>query len=48
MKTARGPGTLFDFEACGVGPWVYDLACYWRKRIGLMTVGELHPQAGFA
>lgn len=26
--------TLFDFEACGTGPLVYDLACYWRKRVG--------------
>lgn len=26
--------TLFDLEVCGVGPCVYDLACYWRQRIG--------------
>jgi Ser/Thr protein kinase RdoA (MazF antagonist) len=25
--------TLFDFEVCGMGPLVYDLACYWRKRV---------------
>lgn len=27
--------TLFDLEACGIGPCAYDLACYWRKQIGL-------------
>jgi Ser/Thr protein kinase RdoA (MazF antagonist) len=25
--------TLFDFESCAIGPYAYDLACYWRKRI---------------
>jgi homoserine kinase type II len=27
--------TLFDLERCGTGPRAYDLACYWRLRIGL-------------
>jgi Ser/Thr protein kinase RdoA (MazF antagonist) len=25
--------TIFDFEACAIGPYVYDVACYWRKLI---------------
>jgi Ser/Thr protein kinase RdoA (MazF antagonist) len=25
--------TLLDFEVCGTGPLVYDLACYWRKHV---------------
>lgn len=25
--------TLFDLESCGFGPSVYDLACYFRKRV---------------
>jgi Ser/Thr protein kinase RdoA (MazF antagonist) len=25
--------TIFDFESCGVGPYVYDVACYWRKHV---------------
>jgi Ser/Thr protein kinase RdoA (MazF antagonist) len=37
--------TLFDFEACGLGPCVYDLACYWRKRIGLAPPGAPPPSA---
>jgi Ser/Thr protein kinase RdoA (MazF antagonist) len=27
-----GP-TIFDFDSCGVGPCVYDVACYWRKHV---------------
>jgi Ser/Thr protein kinase RdoA (MazF antagonist) len=37
--------TLFDFEACGVGPCIYDLACHWRKRIGLAPPTAPPPQA---
>ncbi len=37
--------TLFDFEACGVGPCAYDLACYWRKHIALTPAGEAPPRA---
>jgi Ser/Thr protein kinase RdoA (MazF antagonist) len=33
--------TLFDFEVCGTGPLVYDLACYWRKRVGLTETSPL-------
>ena len=33
VRYARGQPTIFDFECCATGPWVYDLACYWRKRI---------------
>jgi Ser/Thr protein kinase RdoA (MazF antagonist) len=29
--------TLFDLEACGIGPCAYDLACYWRQRLGLAS-----------
>lgn len=25
--------TIFDFETCAIGPYVYDVACYWRKLI---------------
>ncbi|MEM9483724.1 MAG: phosphotransferase [Cyanobacteria bacterium P01_F01_bin.116] len=25
--------TIFDFEACAMGPYIYDIACYWRKLI---------------
>jgi Ser/Thr protein kinase RdoA (MazF antagonist) len=32
--------TLFDFEAGGIGPCAYDLACYWRKRVALAPPGE--------
>jgi len=27
--------TLFDLEWCGTGACAYDLACYWRSRVGL-------------
>jgi Ser/Thr protein kinase RdoA (MazF antagonist) len=37
--------TLFDLEACGVGPCAYDLACYWRQRIGLAPDGADPPHA---
>ncbi len=37
--------TLFDFEACGVGPCAYDLACYWRKRIALTPPDMMRPEA---
>ncbi len=37
--------TLFDLECCGTGPCVYDLACYWRRRIGLAPAGEESPHA---
>jgi Ser/Thr protein kinase RdoA (MazF antagonist) len=32
--------TLFDFEACGIGPCAYDLACYWRKHVALLPPDE--------
>ncbi|MBD2101627.1 phosphotransferase [Leptolyngbya sp. FACHB-261] len=25
--------TIFDFESCAIGPYTYDVACHWRKRI---------------
>lgn len=31
---------LFDFEACGIGPCAYDLACYWRKHVALTPPDE--------
>jgi Ser/Thr protein kinase RdoA (MazF antagonist) len=37
--------TLFDFESCGIGPCPYDLACYWRQRIGLAPDGTDPPRA---
>jgi Ser/Thr protein kinase RdoA (MazF antagonist) len=37
--------TLFDLEWCGTGPCVYDLACYWRRRIVLAPAGEEPPHA---
>jgi homoserine kinase type II len=36
---------LLDLEACGTGPCAYDLACYWRKRIGLAPVNVEPPHA---
>jgi Ser/Thr protein kinase RdoA (MazF antagonist) len=35
VRFAGTSPTLFDLECCGIGPCSYDLACYWRKRIGL-------------
>lgn len=37
--------TLFDLECCGIGPCAYDLACYWRKRLGLASVDTDPPIA---
>jgi Ser/Thr protein kinase RdoA (MazF antagonist) len=37
--------TLFDLEVCGVGPCAYDLACYWRRRIGLAPDDADPPHA---
>lgn len=37
--------TLFDLEACGVGPCAYDLACYWRQRLGRASDGADPPHA---
>jgi Ser/Thr protein kinase RdoA (MazF antagonist) len=37
--------TLFDLEACGVGPCADDLASYWRQRIGLAPDGAALPAA---
>jgi Ser/Thr protein kinase RdoA (MazF antagonist) len=34
--------TLFDLEACGIGPRAYDLACFWRKHIGLAPADPPH------
>lgn len=25
--------TIFDFAACAIGPYAYDLACYWRQQL---------------
>ena len=33
VRFAGDRPTLFDLEACGLGPLAYDLACYWRKRV---------------
>ncbi|MBD3887507.1 phosphotransferase [Phormidium tenue FACHB-886] len=33
VKFAGTSPTIFDFEACAIGPYVYDVACYWRKLI---------------
>jgi Ser/Thr protein kinase RdoA (MazF antagonist) len=32
--------TLFDLESCGTGPCAYDLACYWRWRVGLRPADD--------
>jgi Ser/Thr protein kinase RdoA (MazF antagonist) len=33
--------TIFDFEGCGDGPYVYDVACYWRKHVfGAVDPGQ--------
>lgn len=37
--------TLFDLECCGTGPCAYDLACYWRRRIGLAPTDREPPRA---
>ena len=47
LENARFVGdapTLFDFEVCGVGPCVYDLACYWRKRVALAPPDTPGPE----
>jgi Ser/Thr protein kinase RdoA (MazF antagonist) len=47
LENARFVGdapTLFDFEVCGVGPCVYDLACYWRKRVALAPPDTPRPE----
>ena len=47
LENARFLGdapTLFDFEVCGVGPCVYDLACYWRKRVALAPPDTPGPE----
>ena len=47
LENARFVGdapTLFDFEACGIGPFVYDLACYWRKRVALAPPDTPGPE----
>ncbi|HEY0992134.1 MAG TPA: phosphotransferase [Kofleriaceae bacterium] len=36
---------LFDLECCGTGPCAYDLACYWRRRIGLAPTDAEPPRA---
>jgi Ser/Thr protein kinase RdoA (MazF antagonist) len=36
--------TLLDLECCGPGPCAYDLACYWRKRIGLADGAPPHAE----
>jgi Ser/Thr protein kinase RdoA (MazF antagonist) len=33
VRFAEASPTIFDFEGCGVGPYVYDVACYWRKHV---------------
>jgi Ser/Thr protein kinase RdoA (MazF antagonist) len=37
--------TLFDLECCGTGACVYDLACYWRSRVGLRPTNDEPPRA---
>ncbi len=47
LQNARFVGdapTLFDFEVCGVGPCVYDLACYWRKPVALAPPDTPKPE----
>jgi Ser/Thr protein kinase RdoA (MazF antagonist) len=33
VKFSGTSPTIFDFESCATGPYVYDIACYWRKLI---------------
>jgi Ser/Thr protein kinase RdoA (MazF antagonist) len=33
VRFVEASPTIFDFEGCGVGPYVYDVACYWRKHV---------------
>jgi homoserine kinase type II len=45
VRFVDGSPTLFDLECCGTGPCAYDLACYWRKRIGLAPADTDSPIA---
>jgi Ser/Thr protein kinase RdoA (MazF antagonist) len=45
VRFAGARPTVFDLECCGTGPRAYDLACYWRKRIGLVPAIEAPPIA---